>query len=205
MSLESVAVVLHHSRAKGTAKLVLLGIANHEGDGGAWPSVATLATYANVTPRNVQKSIDQLQSLGEVRVLVQQGGTHATADHMRPNSYRVLVTCPPWCDRTAQHRDTRRYSAQPSLWKTGVSNATPPVGNDTPPPVGNDTPPPVGNDTRTVPKNQADESTHSPASTYDRAREPLCVTCLRHQSDCERIGPARSGHRFEPKKETRTA
>jgi hypothetical protein len=116
------AMVLHHSRAKGTAKLVLLGIANHQGDGGAWPSVATLARYANVHERNVQRAIDQLVAKGELVVQLQDGGGHATPDHRRPNRYDVLVSCPPWCDRSAQHRDTRGQSA---LWTTGVANSPP--------------------------------------------------------------------------------
>lgn len=34
MSIEAMAVALHHSKTQGATKLVLLGIANHEGDGG---------------------------------------------------------------------------------------------------------------------------------------------------------------------------
>ena len=60
MSIESIAVCLHHSRATGTDKVVLLGIANHDGDGGSWPAIATLAKYANVNERNTQKSIERL-------------------------------------------------------------------------------------------------------------------------------------------------
>lgn len=101
------AVVLHHSRAKGTAKLVLLGIANHEGDGGAYPSVRTLARYANVNARNVQRAITWLIEHGEVVVDLQTGGERDWADHLRPNRYQVKVRCPSWCDRTTHHRDTR--------------------------------------------------------------------------------------------------
>lgn len=104
MSVEAIAAVLHHSAATGTAKLVLIGIANHDGDGGSWPSLATLAKYANVDPRNVRAAITRLVELGEVEVDQQGGGTHRTADHLRPNLYRVLVRCPADCDGTTQHR-----------------------------------------------------------------------------------------------------
>lgn len=100
------AIVLHHSKAKGTAKLVLVGIANHAGDGGAWPAVTTLARYANVTERNVQKAIEQLIGMGELTRHVQRGGTldsHAH-DWERPNRYDILLSCPAWCDRTPHHR-----------------------------------------------------------------------------------------------------
>ena len=124
MSVEALAAVLHHSRAKGTAKLVLVGIANHDGDGGAWPTVATLAKYAGCEPRSVQRAIQSLVGKGELRVLVQAGGTADLADHRRPNQYRVLVACPPWCDRTTQHRDTRARHEAP-LWIDGVTPASP--------------------------------------------------------------------------------
>jgi hypothetical protein len=60
VTAEAVAIALHHSTMKGTDKLVLLGIANHDGDGGSWPSIQTLAYYANVDVRNVQRSIDRI-------------------------------------------------------------------------------------------------------------------------------------------------
>jgi hypothetical protein len=99
------AMVLHHSRAKGTAKLILLGIANHAGDGGAWPTVATLARYANVTERAVQQAIGKLIKAGEVGVEYQTGGLGYLKDCERPNRYEVLVSCPPTCDRTMNHRN----------------------------------------------------------------------------------------------------
>lgn len=101
------AVVLHHSNATGTAKLVLLGIANHEGDGGAWPSMKTLAHYANADVRTVQRAIGQLIEAGELKRLVQQGGDHRTPDAERTNLFRVQVVCPPECDRSTRHRTDR--------------------------------------------------------------------------------------------------
>lgn len=97
------ALVLHHSRADGTRKLVLLGIANHDGDGGAWPAVDTLATYANTSDRAVQYALRELEANGELAVALQDGGSRGPA-HLRPNRYVVLVACPPTCDRTARHR-----------------------------------------------------------------------------------------------------
>jgi hypothetical protein len=132
MSIESMAVVLHHSKAGGSEKLVLLGIANHDGDGGAWPSIATLARYANVEPRSVKKLITKLVERGEISKAIQAGGTMAMPDYTRPNLYHIKVVCPPECDRSAQHRLNR---ANP------VSHRTPGVPQDTPPGVPQDTPP----------------------------------------------------------------
>lgn len=100
-------LALHHSRAKGTAKVVLLGIANHVGDGGAWPSVSTLAQYANVDVRRAREALATLERLGEIRRDIQAGGTPQTRDHQRPNLYHFLLTCPPDCDRSANHRTPR--------------------------------------------------------------------------------------------------
>lgn len=106
MSVESISIALHHSRSTGTAKLVLLGIANHDGDGGSWPKIATLAKYAGLKdPHSVKKLLRKLEDLGEISTEVQQGGTRETPDEYRPNRYNFLLTCPTWCDRTSQHRD----------------------------------------------------------------------------------------------------
>lgn len=104
-------IAMHHSRAKGTAKLILLGIANHDGDGGAWPSVARLATYGNCSARNVQRAIAELERLGEVRREQGKGGTAATPDHSRPNLYRFLLRCPASCDRSSEHRTRNQLPA----------------------------------------------------------------------------------------------
>jgi hypothetical protein len=108
VSVESLAIALHHSKATGTAKLVLIGIANHDGDGGAWPSIATLARYAGVDARNARKAIQRLEDLGEIRRHIQGGGTAQTPEHRRPNWYAFLLECPPTCDRTRQHK-TRNH------------------------------------------------------------------------------------------------
>ncbi len=107
VTIESMVVVLHHSTATGAAKLILLGVANHDGDGGSWPSLRTLSRYANVNQRNVRAALRRLEDLGELRIKVQAGGRPDLPDHRRPNYYEVLVTCPESCDRSPQHRDTR--------------------------------------------------------------------------------------------------
>jgi hypothetical protein len=127
MSVEHLAVVLHHSQARGTEKLVLLGIANHEGDGGAWPSISTLATYANVTERRVQQAIGKLVDLGELKRDVQAGGLANLPDHLRPNRFEVVVSCPEDCDKSPQHRV--KYPTP------GETRFTPPVKPASPEPV----------------------------------------------------------------------
>ncbi len=109
MSVESMALALHHSRAKGTTKLVLLGIANHDGDGGAWPALSTLARYAGgVDERTVRRSLRELEALGEIRVHVNGGGDRSTPGDRRPNLYEVLVACPSNCDPDGSAPPRRR-------------------------------------------------------------------------------------------------
>ncbi len=100
------AIALHHSQARTpTQRLILLGIANHDGDGGAWPSVATLSRYAcGIDRSTVQRAIAELEGLGEIQRLVQAGGTTATPDEKRPNLYLFKLQCPEGCDRTKNHR-----------------------------------------------------------------------------------------------------
>src|SRR5688572_23137661 len=104
MSVESMAIVLHHSPSSGTDKVVLLGIANHDGDGGAWPSVATLAKYANVAERNVQSAIKRLEASGQITRHFQDGGTRAMRNGQRPNRYVINLRCPAECDRSTNHK-----------------------------------------------------------------------------------------------------
>lgn len=106
MSVEALTVVLHHSKAKASAKVVLLGIANHyhpDDERGAWPSQETLARYANISDRAVRKCIDELEKLGEIRVDTHGG---VSSSRNKPNRYWITLTCPDDCDRSMAHRRT---------------------------------------------------------------------------------------------------
>lgn len=105
MSIEAMSVVLHHSKAHGTTKLVALGIANHYGDAGAYPSRATLAKYANCSDRQVTRAIQELLDLGEI-TCDPQAGSYGT------NVYTVTVRCPDLCDGTINHR--KRVTEDPT-------------------------------------------------------------------------------------------
>lgn len=115
MSVESLTLALHHSRAKGNARLVLIGIANHDGDGGAWPSVATLAKYLGGADRaTVQRALTRLIALGEIKRHTQQGGTRSTPDEYRPNLYEITLQCPSTCDGTRSHGTRSTLPGAPS-------------------------------------------------------------------------------------------
>jgi hypothetical protein len=135
VTVEAMAIALHHSRSRGSAKLVLIGIANHDGDGGAWPSMGTLSLYAGCNERNVHYAVETLVKLGEISVDTNGGGMRATADHM--------LKCPPNCDGTSRHTMLCTVCAKPlpqrrrrllfHLACGPLSLPTPPVATDTPP------------------------------------------------------------------------
>jgi len=112
MSIEALSIVLNHSRATVSAKLVLLGIANHLGPDaweGAWPSQRRLADYANITERGVQEAIKKLVELGELRVSVAAGNSR---NQYKPNLYWIDVECPDDCDRSMGHRKVAQKDPQ---------------------------------------------------------------------------------------------
>ena len=129
MTSGQVAVVFYHSASQGSDRLVMLAIADHDGEGGAWPGISTLARMANVSASTVRRSIKACVALGELAVHQQQGGTLATPNHRRPNRYDVLVRCPDWCDRSGRHacrhcRERGEHKAECPV-STGVSPVTP--------------------------------------------------------------------------------
>jgi hypothetical protein len=89
MSIEAVSLVLNNSRATGRAKLVLLGIANHLGDQGAWPSISTLARYANASERSVKRDIQELVQMGELKVELQNAPTR---QQYKTNLYWITIS-----------------------------------------------------------------------------------------------------------------
>ena len=101
MSVEAMTLVLHHAKASGNAQMVLMGIANHQGDGGAWPSIATLAKYTKLSERRVQQIIRDLEVAGELIIHTKSGATTATG---ATNLYFVNIACPSDCDGTTNHR-----------------------------------------------------------------------------------------------------
>lgn len=114
MSVEALTVVLNHSKARGTEKLVLIGIANHHGDAGAWPSVARLAGYSNMSERRVQQAIKALQQSGELTVT--KGGGAGVGKY-KTNLYWINVKCPPSCSGFPQHSQTKPASPLESQTK----------------------------------------------------------------------------------------
>jgi hypothetical protein len=108
MSVEAITVVLNHSRARGSEKLVLIGIANHHGDQGAWPSVETLTRYTNLSERRVQQTLVKLAELGEL--VIEKGGGAGVGKY-KTNKYWITIKCPANCGGFPNHSQPKPASA----------------------------------------------------------------------------------------------
>lgn len=185
MTSAASALVWHHSEAEGAARLVALAIADHDGEGGAWPSIGTIARMAKVSESTARRGVRTLVALEEVEVITNGGGSARTPEHLRPNRYEILIVCPEWCDRGARHRcrhcresgsHKKACPAVDNPTTDPLSPVTPPVMGDTPPPVTGDTPPPVTAVTPKPPKELPKEET--PPTPPQRPTLPESVAQL---------------------------
>lgn len=86
MSIEATRAVWQHSQAVGSARLVILCIADHlNTDGIAWPSVTTIADETKVSERQVTRAIADLVSKKELAIEEKGNGRG------RSTIYRVLL------------------------------------------------------------------------------------------------------------------
>jgi hypothetical protein len=88
MSIQVMNAVWEHSKSSGRARVVLLAIADHQGEIGAWPSIATLAKRANASERSVQRDIQELVELGELKVDLRDAPTRG---QYKANRYWVTL------------------------------------------------------------------------------------------------------------------
>jgi len=75
MSHKAVQAVLRNSKQVGTTKLALVCIAEHYNDktGTAWPGTDLLASYCNVSQRNIFKVLDRLVEAKELEIEYKSG------------------------------------------------------------------------------------------------------------------------------------
>lgn len=88
MSIQVLNAVWRESKSTGRARLVLLAIADHQGEIGAWPSIETIAKMVNASERSVQRDIKELVELGELQVLTQQAPSKG---QYKSNLYWVIL------------------------------------------------------------------------------------------------------------------
>lgn len=96
MSISALTLSLYHSKATYSTRLVLIAIANFEGEHGAYPSHETIGRLSGgLNRRTVQRAIDDLIELGEITEVRRDGVT---------NLYKIAIACPDECDGTTNHR-----------------------------------------------------------------------------------------------------
>lgn len=136
MSLSAMKWVFDHSQTRGSARVLMLVIADMANDDGeCWPGKAKLAKKVNVLPRQITKLIQECERLKELAVI-----PHTNPDGAQ-TSNRYLLT---------KFADARRLKEARS-----VKIKTPPgVLEDTPPVSYNALPPGVLEDTQ----NQSNET-----------------------------------------------
>lgn len=104
MSIAALTLSLYHSKATYSTRLVLIAIANFEGEYGAYPSHDTIGRLAGgLNRRTVQRAIDELIELGEITEIRRDGIT---------NLYKLSIACPDDCDRTTNHKKIRGGGVQ---------------------------------------------------------------------------------------------
>lgn len=200
MSIETMAMVLYHSKAKGTDKVILIGIANHDGDGGAWPSIGRLALYGLCDRRTAQRSIRRVEELGEVKTHVQGGGLAHMDDTERPNRYEVTIECPEGCDRSSNHKPLDGWERLKDGAYVPVDNSIEGGAAPTPPRGAHAAPPGGAHAALTVPSTI--QTNQGAASTTDHARasEP-CRICSNGYDRCQsvqRAWPQEDRHPYSP-------
>lgn len=113
VSIQAVAWVLANSESKGTARLVLIALANRVGreDGECWPSLRLIASDAGVaSPSTVHGAVDRLVALGELEVL--EVGTQR-----RSARYRLPFAMTAQCSGDG-HSGVRETNAESSPGRT---------------------------------------------------------------------------------------
>lgn len=124
MSVDAQTWVWKHSSLTGSARLVLLRIADQANSSGAdsWPGIDTMAEECRVQRRAVQRAIRQAEEAGELLVFEQAGGDSKCPARWRPNRYdlpRVSGWQPP------SHLVARHDPAGHMAASSGVSSETP--------------------------------------------------------------------------------
>lgn len=106
-------------------KMVLLVIADHADDEGtnSWPSVATIARKASISPRQAQRLIKSLTEAGLLSVEEQAGGHREMRDDRRPNRYTVILDGA----TSVTSRTVERGDMKQSRGDTGDANGATPM------------------------------------------------------------------------------
>ncbi len=136
MSVQAIASVLENSEMKGTARLVLIALANRDGDHGIHPSIDALARDCRMSRRAVQEAIRRCVEAGELHVEPNAGpnGTNRYWLHIDRGGCRFCTraeSAPVQIPAGKLHPNPRNknYPPESSRNPSGSSNSRPPTGD----------------------------------------------------------------------------
>ena len=122
MSIQVMNAVWKHSQSTGRARLVLLAIADHQGEMGAWPSIATLADMTNASELSVKRDIAELEALGELKVQRRQA---PTGGQYRANLYWVTLKNSEVTDSVNKISEVTDWDSEVTEWASEVTAGGP--------------------------------------------------------------------------------
>ena len=119
MSLEVSKLVWAYSKAKGSARLVLLAIADFADDKGvAWPGVGRIRKMTGLSRRSAQNLIQHLISLAELTIAKKGSGRHTNRYQIEVQRLHQCKDCTPRVQPSArQGRKVCAAGVQPSAPK----------------------------------------------------------------------------------------
>lgn len=95
MSVQAISWVLEHSESTGTARCVLMSIANHlDPDGEGWVHVERVCREARCSEDSYRRAVKWAIDHGELEREVRAGGSARTPDVRRPNLFRFPAMRP---------------------------------------------------------------------------------------------------------------
>jgi hypothetical protein len=89
VSIQAVGFILDHSTASGSARWVLISLANHARGWDAWPSVELIAYEAGLTERTVQHALAGLERDGHIVRTINGAPDLRIPNGRKPNLYQI--------------------------------------------------------------------------------------------------------------------
>lgn len=183
MSIEATAWALNvETVPDSTARVILLGLANHAGRDGsaAWPSVATLAAYAVCSTRTVQRKLRDLETRGLLRRGDQRLVNHLPADR-RPTVYDLPIGAS-ICHPAPDHGVTPVSERGDTAGTHGVTPVSPKPSMNHPEPSTPPSPPTGGGQGELIPAEPVEEK-RTAASVYPDAFEAVWAAWPKRRTD----------------------
>lgn len=183
MSIEATAWALNvETVPDSTARVILLGLANHAGRDGsaAWPSVATLAAYAVCSDRTVQRKLRDLEARGLLRRGDQRLVNHLPADR-RPTVYDLPIGAT-ICHPVTEDGVTPVTERGDTTGRHGVTPMSPKPSMNHPEPSNPPNPPTGGGQGELIPAEPVEEKRPA-AAVYPDAFEAVWAAWPKRRTD----------------------